>query len=99
VGCVDPPELASRDRRGLARALQAALTANGPAVGVIEDAHWGDPATLDVVRLLARRAEDAALAVVVTLRDDEPAANPPLRAQRAGGVRLGGLRMTRSGTT
>ena len=44
------------DRRSLARALQAALTSQGPAVAVIEDAHWADPATLDVVRVLARRA-------------------------------------------
>jgi hypothetical protein len=36
------------DRRSLARSLQAALTSRGPAIAVIEDAHWADPATLDV---------------------------------------------------
>jgi predicted ATPase len=45
---------------------------------VIEDAHWADPASLDLVRILARRAEDAPLALIVTLRDDELAANPAL---------------------
>jgi AAA ATPase domain len=72
------PELAHDDRRRLARALQAALTADGPAVAAIEDAHWADPATLDVLRILARRAEDAPLALLVTLRDDELAASPAL---------------------
>jgi DNA-binding CsgD family transcriptional regulator/tetratricopeptide (TPR) repeat protein len=78
VGAADLPERIGGDRRGLARTLRTALTANGPAVGVIEDAHWADPATLDVVRLLARRAEDTPLALVITFRDDELAANPPL---------------------
>jgi DNA-binding CsgD family transcriptional regulator/tetratricopeptide (TPR) repeat protein len=71
-------QLAAGDRRTLARSVQAALTSLGPAVAAIEDLHWADPATLDVVRVLARRAEDAPLALVVTLRDDELAANRPL---------------------
>lgn len=85
AGAGDRPELESGDRRGLARSLLAALTSQGPAVAAIEDAHWADPATLDVVRILARRLEDAPLALVLTLRDDELAANPPL------GVLLGDL--------
>lgn len=78
AGAADMPELAAGDRRGLARALQAALTSKGPAVAAIEDVHWADPATLDVVRILARRAEDVPLALFVTLRDDELAANASL---------------------
>ena len=54
------------------------LRAPGPAVAVLEDAHWADPATLDVLRLLARRVEDAGVVVLVTYRDDELAANPAL---------------------
>jgi DNA-binding CsgD family transcriptional regulator len=75
-----PVELESigADRRSLARALQTALTSRGPAIAVIEDAHWADPATLDAVRVLARRAEDVPLGLVVTFRDDELAANEPL---------------------
>lgn len=72
------PESIGADRRSLARTLQAALTSRGPAIAAIEDAHWADPATLDVVRVLARRAEDVPLGLVVTLRDDELAANQPL---------------------
>ena len=52
--------------------------ARSPAVAVLEDAHWADPATLDVLRLLARRVEDAGVVVIVTYRDDELAVNPAL---------------------
>jgi predicted ATPase len=71
VSAAHIPELAADDRRSLACALQSALTSRGPSVAVIEDVHWADPASLDVLRILARRAEDAPLALVVTLRDDE----------------------------
>ena len=66
------------DRLVLARALLGALTERAPAVAVIEDAHWADPATVDVVRLLARRLEDTRIALLVTYRDDELTANPDL---------------------
>src|SRR5205085_1707291 len=39
---------------------------------------WADPATLDVLRLLARRVDDSGVVIVVTYRDDELAANPRL---------------------
>ena len=66
------------DRFALARSLLDALRATAPSVAVIEDAHWADPATLDVLRLLARRVEQAGVVVVVTYRDDELAANSQL---------------------
>ena len=78
VGVGESPELATGERRALARVLRSALTAQGPAVAAIEDAHWADPATLDVVRILVRRIEEAPLALLLTLRDDELAANPAL---------------------
>ncbi len=66
------------DRFALARLVLGALQKSEPVVGVIEDAHWADPATLDVLRLLARRIEDSGVVIVVTYRDDELAANPRL---------------------
>ncbi|HET8607891.1 MAG TPA: AAA family ATPase [Gaiellaceae bacterium] len=74
------PDLASPegDRLLLARRLLAALVERGPAVAVVEDAHWADPTTLDVLRLLARRVERTPVALVVTYRDDEAAANAEL---------------------
>jgi len=66
------------DRFALARSLLDALGRPEPVVVVIEDAHWADPATLDVLRLLARRVELTRIVVIVTYRDDELAANRAL---------------------
>ncbi len=54
--------------------------ASGPAVVVIEDIHWADEATLDVLRLLTRRLESVPAFVIVTYRDDELTRSHPLRA-------------------
>jgi DNA-binding CsgD family transcriptional regulator/tetratricopeptide (TPR) repeat protein len=56
-----------------------------PTVLVLEDLHWADEATLDVLRLLGRRVEATAALVIGTFRDDELHAAHPLR------VVLGGL--------
>jgi DNA-binding CsgD family transcriptional regulator len=77
AGGADPAGLAG-DRLLLARCLLEALTSQAPVAAVIEDAHWADPTTLDVVRLLARRLEGTGVALLVTYRDDEVAANPAL---------------------
>ena len=45
--------------------------ATKPAVLVLEDLHWADEATLDVLRLVARRVETVTSLVVVTYRDDQ----------------------------
>ena len=60
-------------------ALLDELRAVRPTIVVIEDVHWADEATLDIIRLLARRAEKLAALVVVTYRDDELDAAHPLR--------------------
>jgi type II secretory pathway predicted ATPase ExeA len=73
-------ELDGDDRLALAGSLLAVLGRRAPVVAVVEDAHWADPGTLDVIRLLARRVEDAGVIVVVTYRDDELAAHPMLSA-------------------
>ena len=54
----------------VARAVLAGLRGCAPSVLVLEDLHWGDEATLDVVRLLARRVESAPVLVVLSFRDD-----------------------------
>src|SRR6478736_7403801 len=66
------------DRLTLARSLLDALVSRTPALVVLEDAHWADPATLDVIRLLARWLEDAGLGLVIPYRDNELSANPAL---------------------
>jgi DNA-binding CsgD family transcriptional regulator/tetratricopeptide (TPR) repeat protein len=60
---------------GLARELRA----RSPTVLVLEDVHWADEATLDVLRLLARRMGDLPALVVATYRDDELDLSHPLR--------------------
>ena len=64
---------------GGAPEVAAALLAAGPAVVVLEDVHWADEATLDAVRLLARKIGAAPLLVVATYRDDELDRAHPLR--------------------
>jgi DNA-binding CsgD family transcriptional regulator/tetratricopeptide (TPR) repeat protein len=56
--------------------LRAAAT---PTVVVIEDAHWADDATLDLLRFLGRRLGGTHALVVVTYRDDELGPRHPLR--------------------
>lgn len=46
---------------------------------VIEDAHWADEATLDLLRFVGRRLDDLHGLVVVTVRADDLRADHPLR--------------------
>jgi DNA-binding CsgD family transcriptional regulator len=46
---------------------------------VIEDVHWADEATLDLLRFLARRLGAAASLLVVTYRDDEVGPQHPVQ--------------------
>ncbi|HEX5898627.1 MAG TPA: ATP-binding protein [Solirubrobacteraceae bacterium] len=49
----------------------ADAAAAGPVVLVIEDVHWADRSTLELLRFLARRLRDERILVVATYRDDE----------------------------
>jgi DNA-binding CsgD family transcriptional regulator/tetratricopeptide (TPR) repeat protein len=60
-------------------ALVQDLNERAPVVFVLEDVHWADEATLDVFRLLARRAETVPALVVASYRDDEVDVADPLR--------------------
>lgn len=60
----------------LAAALLDRLRDEPGTVLVLEDVHWADEGTLDVLRLLGRRIEGVPSLVIATFRDDEPA---PLR--------------------
>jgi len=48
-------------------------------VVVMEDLHWADEATIDLVRFLGRRVRNSAMLLLATYRDDSSAANDPLR--------------------
>jgi DNA-binding CsgD family transcriptional regulator/tetratricopeptide (TPR) repeat protein len=59
----------------LIRELETAI----PTILVLEDVHWADEATLDVVRLLGRRIGAVPALVLVTYRSDELENDHPLR--------------------
>jgi tetratricopeptide (TPR) repeat protein len=69
---------ASKDRmlRELGDAL-AALTAETPVLLVLEDMHWTDPASVDMLRHLAERAHGQRLLLVVTARPEDIERNNP----------------------
>jgi DNA-binding CsgD family transcriptional regulator/tetratricopeptide (TPR) repeat protein len=50
-----------------------------PILFVVEDAHWADEATLDLLKFLGRRIDRTHCLLVVSYRDDEVASNHPLR--------------------
>jgi DNA-binding CsgD family transcriptional regulator/tetratricopeptide (TPR) repeat protein len=50
-----------------------------PTMLVLEDLQWADEASLDVLRLLARRVETLPTLLVVTFRDDEIRRDHPMR--------------------
>ena len=59
--------------------LRAAAGGRGPAVVVLEDLHWADEATLDVLCVLGRRAAGLRMLVIATYRDDDLGGEHPLR--------------------
>ena len=74
----------------VARALLRAVDRR-PTVLVLEDVHWADGATLDVLRLLGRRVANAPVMVVATYRDTELGSFHPLRqvlGELPGGMRI-----------
>lgn len=63
----------------VAAALLRVLDTRSPTIVVLEDLHWADHATLDVLSLLGRRVEAVPALVLVTYRDDELDPDHPLR--------------------
>ena len=69
-----------RPREEIFQALLSDLAACTPyAALVVEDAHWADEATLDLLRFVARRIRRAPVLLLVTYRDDEVPPGHPLR--------------------
>ncbi len=61
-----------------------------PTLLVIEDIHWADEATLDLIKFLGRRIAETGVLLILTYRDDEVAAQHLLR------VLLGDLATSRA---
>jgi len=75
---------AERQRRLLVSDLtdMIAAAASGPLLVAIEDLHWADEVTLDVLGRLGRRASSLPLLLVGTYRSDELYPRVPMRAWR-----------------
>ena len=71
-------------RRGADRGAAFAHVVRGlvarPTVWVIEDVHWADGATADLLRFLARRIERTQALILLTYRTDEIDAAPGFRS-------------------
>lgn len=71
---------ADGDRATLFEAVLAELQqSRRPTLLVIEDVHWADDATLDLLKFLGRRIDRAACLLVISYRDDELTPAHPLR--------------------
>ena len=101
----DAPALAAsdpeEDRRRLFHSFTEAVHALGkvqPLLLVIEDVHWSDDVTLDLVLHLARRIGQQPIALVLTFRSDEVggAARAAPRGSRSRALRLRARRCDRS---
>ncbi len=55
-----------------------ALSTQQPVVLLLEDLHWADPASLDVLRFLARQVADVPLCILATYRSDALTPRHPL---------------------
>jgi DNA-binding CsgD family transcriptional regulator len=61
-------------------ALLRSAAGSLPAVVLLEDLHWADEATLEVLCLLGRRLAGRKMLVIATYRDDDLSGEHPLRA-------------------
>lgn len=60
-------------------AVLLAVAERSPLVGVIDDLHWADQSTLDLVLFLARRLRGSRVTLVLAYRSDELHRRHPLR--------------------
>ena len=85
---------ASLDRQELFEAVHALLAAaadRAPLLLVVEDAHWADQSTREMLSFLFVRAFVAPVVVVVSYRADDLHRRHPLRAQVGEWLRLRGV--------
>ncbi len=78
----DLPEDNRIERRDLFDAVLAALVslaAEGPVLLVVEDAHWADQSTRDLLGFLLTRLRDERVSLVVSYRSDDLHRRHPLR--------------------
>lgn len=70
----------SADAGAVRRAFLAELDSRRGAVLVLEDVHWADQATIELLHFAGRRVHASSTLLIATYRDDEVTTNHPLRA-------------------
>ncbi len=93
VGADLSAALEDGSREQVLTAVLAELDGPGPTLLIIEDVHWADDATLDVLRYIARRITSVHALLVLTFRSDEVGRGHPVQAllgevSRTGAVRV-----------
>ncbi len=73
--------LFDREQRaaGFGAVVDALGAASRPTVAVVEDAHWADAASLDLLKFVGRRLRRTKVMLLVTFRSDEAGPTHPLR--------------------
>ena len=71
--------------------LDALASPLEPTIAVVEDVHWADEATRDLLLYVARRVADTNALVIATYRDDEVGGDHPLRRVLGRIVTLAGV--------
>lgn len=90
----DGPAIGRDDLVDDVHAALSRLGAAGPVVVIVEDAHWADRSTLDMLSLLFTRGFDMPVGVVVSYRTDDLHRRHPLRPVLAQWSRLPGVSRT-----
>ena len=79
---LDDPGAHARFVEGVVQTLLAAAHGEQPPVVLVDDVHWADASSLEVLAYLARRLRGRPFLLVVTWRTEEtPAAHPARRLQ------------------
>ncbi len=77
------------------QAFLTALTRRHPIVLILEDLHWSDPASLELLRFVSRNVAELGALLVVTYRDDEVTRQLPFYGLLPTLVRESGVRRIR----
>jgi DNA-binding CsgD family transcriptional regulator/tetratricopeptide (TPR) repeat protein len=72
--------LSDSDRDGVLQSFLALVRRHArPTIVVLDDLHWADDATLDLLRVLGRHLRELPVLVIGTYREEEVGADHPLR--------------------
>ena len=86
---IDPAAAQTRLFQAIVDVITTATSSDAPALVFIDDAHWMDESSVDVLRYLVRRLTDHPLCVLIAWRTDDVPPAHPLRRMLADAIRDG----------